>query len=156
MSRAVLMRSVRILLALCVPAFIVVILFGHELLMAFGPNYANNAESSLIPLTAAVLPIAANGWFLNVLRLSNQLTAIVWSNIVYAVAIIGLAWVLAPHGLGAVAIAWPIGTSVGALVAGVAAIGSIKGNRSSGTVHGNRPSGTVHGNRPSKHHQYRR
>jgi O-antigen/teichoic acid export membrane protein len=134
-NRAVLMRSARILLALCIPAFIAVLLFGHQLLAAFGSSYGSNAESSLIPLTAAVFPIAAYNWCLTVLRLSNRLRAIVWSNSVYAAAVIGLALILAPRGVGAVAMAWPIGTSAGAVVAGVAAVRSLRRQRPSRRQH---------------------
>ena len=80
----------------------------------------------MIALAAAVLPIAAENWFLTVLRLSNKLKAIVWSNGVYGAVVIGLAWVLAPHGLTVVSLAWPIGASAGAIVAGVAAMGVIR------------------------------
>jgi O-antigen/teichoic acid export membrane protein len=135
-DKAVLVRSARILLALCIPSFIVVLLFGHQLLSAFGPDYGTNAESSLIPLTAAVLPIAAYNWCLTVLRLTNRLHAIVWSNAVYAAAIIGLALALAPRGLGAVAISWPIGTTAGALVAGGAALQSLRRARVPEPEHG--------------------
>lgn len=130
-SRAVLMRSVRVLLALCIPSFFGVILFGRQLLAAFGSNYGSHAEGILIPLTVAVLPIAAYNWFLTILRLSNKLKEIVWSNIVYSVGIMGLAWVLAPHGLSALAIAWPVGTLAAAVVSGVAAMRVIRRNRSS-------------------------
>lgn len=125
-GRSVLVRSLRILLALCIPALILVILFGHQVLMLFGANYAHNAEGCLIPLTVAVLPIAAKHWSLTVLRLSNRLKTIVWSNAVYAFTISVLAWGLAPHGLGALALAMPIGSTAGALVAGVAAIVTIR------------------------------
>jgi O-antigen/teichoic acid export membrane protein len=109
-----------------VPSFIAVLLFGHILLSAFGPDYGRNAVSSLIPLTAAVLPIGAYYWSLTVLRLTNQLRAIVWCNVLYAVAVIGLAYVLAPRGLAAVAMAWPIGTTIGALAAGGAAASALR------------------------------
>jgi len=125
-DRAVLMRSIRVLLVLCIPSFAAVILFGHQLLHVFGANYGNNAAGSLLPLTAALLPIAAQNWFLTILRLSSQFRAIVWSNVVFAVVITGLAWVLAPRGLSAVAMAWPIGASAAALVAGVAAMRTIR------------------------------
>jgi O-antigen/teichoic acid export membrane protein len=125
-SKAILMRSVRILIALCVPSFIGVLLFGRLMLSAFGSAYGSHAESSLVPLTFALLPIAVYHWCLTVLRLSNQLRPIVWSNAVYAGAVIGLALVLAPRGLGAVAMAWPLGTTVGAVVAGIAAVRSLR------------------------------
>lgn len=130
-TRAVLMRSLRVLLALCVPAFIVVLLLGHEMLLAFGPNYGAHATPVLIALTTAVLPIALNNWSLTILRLSNKLQAVVWSNVVYVVVITGLAWILSGHGLGLVALAWPIGTSCSALVAGSAAYMAIRRQRRS-------------------------
>jgi O-antigen/teichoic acid export membrane protein len=124
-DRTVLMRSIRVLLALCIPAFTVVILFGHQLLLVFGPKYGSNAGGSLLPLTVALLPIAAGNWFQTILRLSNQFKAILWSNTVFAVVISGLAWVLAPRGLSEMAMAWPIGATASALVAGVAATRTI-------------------------------
>lgn len=129
-TRAALMRSLRVLLALCVPAFIVVLLFGHEMLLAFGPQYGAHATLVLMALTTAVLPIALNNWSLTILRLSNNLRAVVWSNVVYVVVITGLAYILAGHGLNAVALSWPIGTSASALVAGTAAYRSIRRQRS--------------------------
>jgi O-antigen/teichoic acid export membrane protein len=118
-------RSIRTLVALCIPACILVILAGHWLLLTFGKKYGNHAEGCLIMLTVAVLPIAADNWLLTVLRLSNRLKAIVLSNIIYASSICGLAWVLAPHGVTAVAAAWPIGVSVGAAPAAFAAAGAL-------------------------------
>lgn len=128
-SRATLKRSASILIALCASSLVAVLLFGHLVLSAFGPSYGGNADSSLVPLTAAVLPLGAYYWCLTVLRLSNQLRAVVWCNAVYAVAIIGLALALAPHGLGAVATAWPIGTTVGAVAAGAATVSSLRRKR---------------------------
>ena len=129
-TRAALMRSLRVLLALCVPAFVVVLLFGHYMLLAFGAPYGEHATAVLIPLTTAVLPIALNNWSLTILRLSNKLQAVVWSNVVYVVVITGLAWILAGHGLAIVSLSWPIGTSASALVAGTAAYRAIRRQRS--------------------------
>jgi O-antigen/teichoic acid export membrane protein len=130
MGNKVLMRSLRILLAFCVPAFLVMLLGGHYALLAFGPKYAAHAQGSLIALAAAVLPIAADNWFLTVLRLYNRLKAIMWSNGVYGATVIALAWILTSHGLTAVSLCWPIGASAGALVAGIPALGVIRRNRS--------------------------
>jgi O-antigen/teichoic acid export membrane protein len=125
-TKALLMRSSRILIALCVPSLIGVILFGRQLLSAFGAEYGSNAESTLFPLMFSIIPIAIYHWCLVVLQLSNQLRAIVWTNAVYAAAIIGFAFVLAPRGLGGVTMGWPLGTTVAALVGGVVAIRSMR------------------------------
>lgn len=126
LDKAVLTRSLRILMAFCIPAFVMILLFGHLALLAFGATYAAHAEGGLIALSAAVLPLAANNWFLTVLRLANRLQPIVWSNAVYGAVIIGLAWVLAPHGLTFVSLSWPIGAVAGAIVAGVPAIAALR------------------------------
>lgn len=128
MSNKVLMRSLRILVAFCVPAFFFLLILSHFMLLAFGAKYSAHAEGCLIALAVAVLPIAADNWFLTVLRLSNKLAAIVWSNGVYGVVVLGMAWELAPHGLTAVALSWPIGATAGAVVAGIPAIGAIRRN----------------------------
>jgi O-antigen/teichoic acid export membrane protein len=124
-SRALLLKSIRILLALCVPACILMFLFGHRLLLLFGTKYGNHAGGCLVMLAIAVFPIAAGNWSLTVLRLSDKLKAIVLSNIAYAAAICVTAWALAPHGLTTLASSWPIGASVGAVIAAVASKGSI-------------------------------
>lgn len=125
LSRPVLMRSARILLALCVPAFLGALLFGHIILAAYGAKYVS-AESALIPMAAAVLPIAAQNWFMTILRLTNQLKAILWGNGVYAFGVIAVAWVMAPRGLAWLSLAWPVGTCAGALVSGISATRTIR------------------------------
>jgi len=131
LNGTVLMRSIRILIALCVPAFILVILFGHQLLAAFGPKYANNTGSVLIVLAAAVFPIAASLWFSTVLRLvSNKLGVLVWANAVTDVIVIGLAWVWAPRGLEAVAVAWLIGETAGCVIVAVPTVKILRKSRS--------------------------
>ena len=126
------MRSARLLIALCVPALIGVVLFGRLLLTAFGPKYGSSTESTLFPLMFAIIPIAIYHWCLVVLQLSNQLRAIVWTNAVYAAAIIGFAFVLAPRGLGGITMGWPLGTTVAAVVGGVVAIRSMRRTASTG------------------------
>jgi O-antigen/teichoic acid export membrane protein len=131
LDRAVLRRSIRILIALCIPAFTLVVLFGHLLLTAFGPKYANNTGSLLIVLSAAVFPIAAYLWFTTVLRLiSDKLRVIVWANAVTDIIVIGLAWVWAPRGLEAVATAWLLGITTGCLIVAVPAVKMLRRSRS--------------------------
>src|ERR1700722_15178923 len=135
-SREVLMRSIRILAALCIPAFILVVLFGHQLLAAFGPKYANHTGNMLIVLSVAVFPIAASNWCMTVLRLlTNKLRAIVWASAVSDVVIIGLAWVWAPRGVEAVAMSWPLGCTAGLLVIAVPAVKALRGSRSTRQHH---------------------
>jgi O-antigen/teichoic acid export membrane protein len=117
--RELLRRSRRVIMALCLPACLVLVVTAHWLLLAFGTRYSQHGTLSLILLAFAAIPIAANNWLLTVLRLSGRLRAIVLSSAVYAIGICGLAWLLAPHGLTALTAAWPIGGLLGAAVAAV-------------------------------------
>lgn len=110
-------RSRRILVALYLPAVIVVILAARWVMLVFGAKYSQFGTSSLILLAVAAIPIAACNWSWTVLRLSGRLTAIVASSVVYTVAICALAWILAPGGLAFLSAAWPIGALAAALVA---------------------------------------
>jgi O-antigen/teichoic acid export membrane protein len=113
-------RSLRVLMALCLPACLVLVAAARWVLLAFGTGYSQHGTASLTLLAVAAIPIAADNWLWTVLRLSGRLRLLVVSNGTYAVAICGLAWLLAPHGLAALAAAWPAG---GLLAAAVAAAG---------------------------------
>ena len=131
LSGVFLMRSIRLLAALCIPVFIVVVLFEHQLLAAFGSKYADHTGSTLILLSVAVFPIAASIWCMTVLRLvTNKLGSIVWASAVSDVGIIGLAWVWAPRGVEAVAMAWPLGCTAGLLVLVVPTVKALRRSRS--------------------------
>ena len=112
-------RSRRLLMALCLPACLILVVAAHWVLLAFGPSYSQHGTPSLIILAFATLPIAANNWLWTVLRLSARLRAIILSSVVYAIAICGLAWFLAPQGLTTLTAAWPIGGLLGAAAAAV-------------------------------------
>ena len=115
--RQLLKRSRRILIALYLPAILVVMIAAHWVLLVFGARYSEFGTGSLILLAAAAVPIAACNWSWTALRLSGNLTGIMISSAIYMVAICALAWFLAPSGLTALAAAWPIGALVAALVA---------------------------------------
>lgn len=110
-------RSRRILVAMYLPAVIVVALAAHWVLLVFGAKYSTFGTGSLILLAVAALPIAACNWSWTVLRLSGHLAAIVASSAIYTVLICVLAWFLAPGGLTLLSAAWPAGAAVAALVA---------------------------------------
>lgn len=92
---------------------------AHWILLAFGTRYSQHAATSLMLLAVAAIPVAANNWWHTVLRLLGRLRAMVLSNVVYAIAICGLAWFLAPYGLIALTAAWPIGSLLGGVVGAV-------------------------------------
>lgn len=119
--RALKRRSARMLVMFCVPTALGIIAVGRFLLLAFGGAYASNGFVSLVILCLAAGPIAANYWYLTVLRLAGKLHAIVVVNATYAVATCIAVWVGASHGLTGVAAGWLVGALIATCVAVVAA-----------------------------------
>jgi hypothetical protein len=105
-------RSVRMLVMFCVPAALGIIAVGHWLLLAFGRPYADNGFASLVILALAAGPIAANYWYVTVLRLAGKLRAIVVVNAIYAATTCIATWIGAAHGLTGVAAGWFIGAAI--------------------------------------------
>lgn len=118
--RELLRSSRRVLMALCLPACLVLVASSHWLLLAFGTRYSQHGACALVVFAVAAVPLAVISWSQTVLRLLGRLQPIVLSSSVYAIAICGFAWFLAPYGLTALTAAWPIGGLLGASVAAVA------------------------------------
>ena len=114
--RELLRRSRRVLMAMYIPACLVLAVAAHWVLLVFGTRYSQHGTPSLILLTLAAIPIAAHNWLWTALRLSGRLRVLVWSCGAYAITICGLAWSLAPYGLTGLTAAWPIGGLVSAIV----------------------------------------
>jgi O-antigen/teichoic acid export membrane protein len=115
--RAMMRRSFRLLSAVCVPSSLALAGAAHWLLLLFGGQYSKKGTEILVVLAIAVLPMGAFYWFLTVLRLTGQLTAIVLSNVVFAAVTCGSAWLLAPRGISVLVFAWPIGLCAAAMTA---------------------------------------
>ncbi len=119
LSAALLRRSLRVLMALCLPACGMLMLAAPALLLAFGVAYRQHGTLPLIVLAAAAPALAMNNWLQALLRLLGRLRALMLSAAVQAIAICGLAWLLAPHGAAAVAAAWPAGALIGTAASAV-------------------------------------
>lgn len=110
-------RSGTVMMAMCVPACLVLIAVSHWVLLAFGTQYSKHAALPLVVLVVAAIPVALSSWLWTILRLTGQLSSIVLSSAVYGVGICALAWFLAPHGLTALTVAWPLGALLSVAVA---------------------------------------
>ena len=121
-------RAAKLLSMIAIPASIAGALLAHWILLIFGESYAIHGTETLVFMSVAAIPIAAQNWLVTVLRLTGQITAITVSNVVYALTICGLAWFLAPHGLGLVGVAWLLGSLASVISAALAVIaGSRRG-----------------------------
>ena len=111
-------RAAKYLGLLAVPAVALLSLGGHWLLLAFGREYSQHAGPALAVFGFAVPAVSLNMWSHVMLRLSRQLAALVWSNVVLVLVVCGLALLWVHRGLTWVALAYLLGN----LAAGVAAL----------------------------------
>ena len=111
-------RAAKYLGLLAVPAVALLSLGGHWLLLAFGREYSQHAGPALAVFGFAVPAVSLNMWSHVMLRLSKQLWALVWSNVVLVLVVCGLTLLWVHHGLTWVALAYLLGN----LAAGIAAL----------------------------------
>lgn len=120
---SLLRHSAKILAYFCVPGSLFVAVTGHWLLLLFGHAYSAGGTSTLAILALSTPSVALCSVATTVLRVANRLLALVVSNAVYAIAILGFALIGARHGLQWVAVAYLVGnTTAGLLAAGLAAV----------------------------------
>ncbi len=118
---SLLKRSALLLIALLVPAVVVLIAGSRWMLSLFGPSYAENGDSLLKILAIGAFAVALNTWTASALKLLGLMKSLVISSAVFAVTTIGLAQLWGTRGLDWLGWAWLIGNLVTGLFA-VAAI----------------------------------
>ncbi|HEX4791590.1 MAG TPA: lipopolysaccharide biosynthesis protein [Actinospica sp.] len=110
-------RSAKLNLLVGVPAVLVVSLGAGLLLRLFGDSYADNAQALLVLLAIGAFAVALNNWSSNALRIVGRIRPLVSSNIVYALASIGMAEATAGRGLLWIGWAWVAGNLLSGLIA---------------------------------------
>jgi O-antigen/teichoic acid export membrane protein len=105
-----------VLLALIVPAAIVLTLGGRLILEIFGSKYSDNAGTALVLLGLTAPIVAAADVCAVLLRTRPRVGGFVLMMACYAAAVIGLTVWWAGSGLEGVAWAWIVGNVVGLVV----------------------------------------
>ena len=111
-------RGIRVLLALILPASVVLVLGGRLILAVFGAKYSDNAGTALALLGLSAPIVAAADVCAVLLRTRPRVYGFVAMMACYAVAVIALTLLWADSGLAGVAWAWIVGNVV-ALVVGL-------------------------------------
>jgi O-antigen/teichoic acid export membrane protein len=100
-------RSLKMIFLLLVPAVLAVLLLADKLLWLFGTQYSSSATELVRIMTLAVLPLAVNIIYLNIKRVQKDLKMIVSMPAFIAVISIALSLILLPRmGFNGVGIAW--------------------------------------------------
>ncbi len=101
------LRSLKIIFLLLVPAVVAVLLLADKLLWLFGTQYSASATELVRIMTLGVLPLAVNILYLNIKRVQKDLKMIVGMPAFIAVISIVLALILLTQiGFNGIGIAW--------------------------------------------------
>jgi len=112
-------RSGLILLGLSLPAGVLLAVLSRWILLVFGGGYSHHATSALVVFALAAPAAALYNWTDVLLKVLGRVSAVIWTNVMFAVIICGLAIAWVNRGIAWVAFAWLLGN----LAAGLAALG---------------------------------
>jgi O-antigen/teichoic acid export membrane protein len=110
-------RAVRLMAAVILPVTIILAAVGPIALGIFGHDYSVGAGRTMAVLALASPAVAAYVLSSSALRITKQYTSMIFTNVVYAVTICGLAYAWTGRGLVWVALAWLVGNLVTAIIA---------------------------------------
>jgi O-antigen/teichoic acid export membrane protein len=113
-------RAGAAMIAVTVPAALLVTILAQPVLRLFGPSYAQHGTGTLVLFAVSSLAVALNTWASFLLKVTRQLVAMVVSNVVLVAVILGVALLGLHHGLRWAAIAWGAGNAGSGIVAAVA------------------------------------
>ena len=105
--------SWRIILALLIPAMVLVVIGGRPILAVFGPSYTQG-YLLLVVLAGSAIPDAITNVYVSILRVERRILAAGLLNVGMAIATVSAAWLLLPSmGIAGGGVGWLIGESLG-------------------------------------------
>jgi O-antigen/teichoic acid export membrane protein len=137
--RALAKRSAAIMASVTVPAVLGVVVLAGPALRMFGEAYADAAETALIVLAVSSFAVAFHAWSSFLLKITAQVTAMIVSEVVFAVATTVLVVLAVGGGAAWVAAAWGGGNLLAGVVAAIALVTRVY--RTRGSIIANRPAG---------------
>jgi O-antigen/teichoic acid export membrane protein len=111
-------RSRRLLLVALPPLVVVGALMAPWILVIFGSSYRAHGSETLLVLVLAAPAVALCQWTRALLQITKQLRALLVSQSLYAVIVLGASIALVGRGIGWVAAAYLVGNVIAGLVAG--------------------------------------
>jgi O-antigen/teichoic acid export membrane protein len=113
-------KSLKFIFVLLVPAIIGIFIFGRYVLLLFGKSYAENAFGVLLILSIASIPHAINVVYVAIKRVKQEVILVIYVyGAVAVLTLIGSCVVIQEMGLIGIGIAWIFGNGIVALIAGV-------------------------------------
>jgi O-antigen/teichoic acid export membrane protein len=106
-------RSALLLMALILPAVVVLTIASGSLLRLFGKSYADHAQELLVVFAIGAFVVTVNTWSCFLLKLTGQMRSLIAASAIFAAVAIGFAELWAPRGLVWFGAAWIVGNAAG-------------------------------------------
>jgi O-antigen/teichoic acid export membrane protein len=114
--RTVVVKALKVIAALLIPAIVIMIVGGRLILGFFGASYSRAGYGLLVLLALAALPDAVSNVGVVVCRVSQRLGYSAVLNLTIGIMTLGGAWALMPKlGILGVGVAWLAAQSIGAI-----------------------------------------
>ena len=118
--RSNVIRAVRLMFFLLIPALAVIFFFGDKILLLFGREYSQNALQTLWLLSLSALPLAINELYIVIRRVQLRTKAVIYTYLSIATITIAASYILIPkYGLIGVGMGWVLGEGLVAIVCAV-------------------------------------
>lgn len=125
-----LMRAMRFILLLVIPAIIIIFFFGDKILLAFGKEYSENAVAVLRLLSIAIIPTGFIELWIAVKRVQLQVKPIIYAHASVTILGLGACYILMSRmGLVGVGIGWLSAQGIVAIIIWLGFIKTLKGRR---------------------------
>ncbi len=91
-----LLKSLKLILVLLVPAIIVLLLLGDKILLVFSSEYSANSTKLLWVLSCSALPLGLNHLYFTIKRVEKKMKSVILLNIFIVAVTLGLSYLLLP------------------------------------------------------------
>jgi O-antigen/teichoic acid export membrane protein len=112
-------KSIKIIGVLLLPAIIVILIAGSNVLAIFGKNYSEEGISFLRLIAITGIIVSVYSIYGSLFKVREDLQSIILVNIFYAVIILALSYALLPFGLFGIGVAWLIGHIIASIISAI-------------------------------------
>ncbi len=109
-------RAVKIISLIMIPAIIVIVLFGDWILLAFGEEYSREGFRFLQIIALSGVFVGVNTVYSGVFRVKKKVKELIFVTFISAVLILGLSYFMIDKGLMGIGFAWVVGQGIVSLV----------------------------------------
>jgi O-antigen/teichoic acid export membrane protein len=102
-------KAIKIIAIILVPAILVTVLFGNYILLVFGKNYSAEGFRFLQIIALSGIFVSINTVFGTILKIERRIKMMIFINCLSALLILGLSYSFISSGLLGIGIAWIIG-----------------------------------------------